>query len=126
MILTTRLLLGSSAAIQVLGALVAAALAGPRFGLGVLATGAVMVCNLWLWSHTGRALLGAAAAGRGSAVPALLLFLLKLNALGAGLFVVGSLFPIPAVATGVSLVLGVALAAVAVGLTRGIDVGEVA
>jgi hypothetical protein len=125
MILTTRLLLGSSAAIQVLGALVAAALAGPRFGLGVLATGVVMVGNLWLWSHTGRALLGAAAAGRSSAVPALL-FLLKLNALGAGLFVVGSLFPIPAVATGVSLVLGVALAAVAVGLTRGIDVGEVA
>ena len=125
MILTTRLLLGSSAAIQVLGALVAAALAGPRFGLGVLATGVVMVGSRCLWSHTGRALLGAAAGGRSAAVPALL-YLRKLNALGAGLFVVGSLFPIPAVATGVSLVLGVALAAVAVGLTRGIDVGEVA
>ena len=125
MILTTRLLLGSSAAIQVLGALVAAALVGPGFGLGVLATGAVMVANLWLWAHTGRALLGAAAEGRSPAVAALLFFI-KLNALGAGLFVVGSVFPLSAAAAGVSLVLAVAVAAAAVGLVRGLDVGEVA
>ena len=123
MIVTPRTL--SLLSVVLMGALVAVGVVvgGPAMGGGVAASAGLMIVNLLGWVVLGRRIVRATAAGTSATLPALL-HAAKFGLVVGALWFLCRVYPASAVLLGSSVVVGAVLLLAALGLGRGLQLGE--